>query len=458
MTRALIYCRISSDPQGKRAGVERQMHDCRELANKLGWTVLEGVLEPDNDISAYSGKARPQYRKLLTELQAGRADAVIVWHPDRLYRRLSELEEFIDVVSQHEIAVRTVTAGELDLTTPTGRAMARTAAVWAGHEVEHGIERMNAAKLDAAMKGKYRGGSRPFGFESDGITIRKPEAEAIREATDRVLAGVETRDIATDWRKAGLATAKGGAWQPKAVRQILIRARNAGLIERHGEIVGPAQWEAIVSESHWRGVRAKLMDPSRSTTRTRDRQWLGSGLFFCHCGARVRIGTRGGHEPTYRCKRSDHLARKAAPVDDHISKVMLAYLSREDVTPHLHSTVDVTALQSEANAIRERLDELRRALGSRDIDLRTYKIASEGMEADLAAVEAQLQASAARSPLTGVADAEDVERAWDAAGLPGQRAIIATLVTVTLLPGNRGRIGGGDYFDPDTVDIRPEMG
>lgn len=60
---AAIYARISSDKSGQSAGVERQEADCRALASRLGLTVSHVLV--DNDISAYSGKPRPQYKRLL---------------------------------------------------------------------------------------------------------------------------------------------------------------------------------------------------------------------------------------------------------------------------------------------------------------------------------------------------------------------------------------------------------
>ena len=55
-TRAALYTRISSDPSGQRAGVERQRRDCEAHCAARGWTVVE-VFE-DNDASASSGKPR----------------------------------------------------------------------------------------------------------------------------------------------------------------------------------------------------------------------------------------------------------------------------------------------------------------------------------------------------------------------------------------------------------------
>lgn len=80
--RCAIYCRISLDATGEELGVTRQLEDCKALASSLGWEVLEVYV--DNDISASSGKIRPQYRAMLSAIKAGEIQAVIAWHPVRL--------------------------------------------------------------------------------------------------------------------------------------------------------------------------------------------------------------------------------------------------------------------------------------------------------------------------------------------------------------------------------------
>ena len=57
----------------------------------------------------------------MADLGAGTVDGLIVWHPDRLHRSPLELEEFITLVENTGAQVQSVTAGERDLATPTGR-------------------------------------------------------------------------------------------------------------------------------------------------------------------------------------------------------------------------------------------------------------------------------------------------------------------------------------------------
>ena len=53
-----IYARISSDRDGDRLAVERQLADCAQLAGLKRWVVVDRYV--DDDISAYGGKPRPE--------------------------------------------------------------------------------------------------------------------------------------------------------------------------------------------------------------------------------------------------------------------------------------------------------------------------------------------------------------------------------------------------------------
>lgn len=76
--RAGIYTRISWDPDGQRAGVERQRVDCEALCADRGWEIAQYF--EDNDRLAYSGKGRPAYERLLAAVNESRVDAVVTWH------------------------------------------------------------------------------------------------------------------------------------------------------------------------------------------------------------------------------------------------------------------------------------------------------------------------------------------------------------------------------------------
>ena len=211
-----IYCRISDDRTGAGLGVERQRKDCLILAERLGWTVADTY--SDNDISAYSGKRRPQYERLLSDISSGVVTGLLTWHPDRLNRSPLELERLIDILERNGVSVQSVTAGMFDLATPSGRAVARTLGAWARFESEHKSERIKAKKREQALAGAPSGlAHRAYGYTADERRIVPDEARVIRMVMRRLLRGhstVQLRDYLTD---AGAVTTVGNDWTPGGI-------------------------------------------------------------------------------------------------------------------------------------------------------------------------------------------------------------------------------------------------
>ena len=75
-----------------------------------------------------------------------------------------------------------MTAGEFDLCTPEGRLTARIVGSVARKESEDKSRRIRRKHVELAKAGKVSGGGRrPFGFESDRVTIREDEAAPERK-------------------------------------------------------------------------------------------------------------------------------------------------------------------------------------------------------------------------------------------------------------------------------------
>ena len=122
-----IYARISQDRDGMTLGVQRQEDDCRAVLERKGWPF--GGLYVDNDISAYSGKPRPDYKRMLEDVRLGVIDGVVAYDLDRLHRQPIELEEFFKVMDGAGVTHLATASGDVDLANEDDRfkARARTA-------------------------------------------------------------------------------------------------------------------------------------------------------------------------------------------------------------------------------------------------------------------------------------------------------------------------------------------
>ncbi|MFG2636865.1 recombinase family protein [Streptomyces sp. NPDC048362] len=455
---ACIYCRMSEDREGGGLGIDRQREDCEKLAQQLGLTIVR--VYADNDLSAYSGKPRPDYQRMLDAIRNGTHGAVIAWHTDRLHRSPRELEEYIDVCEPRSVQTRTVKAGALDLTTATGRMIARQLGVQARYEVERMIERQRRARDQKVQRGEWSGGPRPYGWKADGITPVPEEIAVIQEVTEAVLAGASIRSLAISLNDRGLLTSTGAQWDGGTLARMLKRPRNAGILQHRGEEAGPAQWDAAVGEPAWRSLRAVLDDPSRIPTASNVRKYLGSGLYLCGvCGRHLTSFTHGNGRPMkYACRKNGCVMRDLVKLDKWVQAHLLQRLQEPDAAdlfaaPEASEAVDVRQAQTDLRAARESLDQLAISFGAGEIDMQEWRVARESARSRKAKAEAILSTAVAVSPLADLLGVPDVEDAWRQRDLPQRRAAIDFAMTVHVLPARSGRQRGGAYWDPDGVRI-----
>jgi DNA invertase Pin-like site-specific DNA recombinase len=458
VTRTAVYTRISSDPSGLRAGVERQRQDCQALADRRGWEVVE-VYE-DNDASATNGKPRPSYQRLLADLGADKLEAVVVWSLDRLHRRPAELEEFIDLADRHRVALASV-AGDINLGTPEGRLHARIMGSVAAHEGDVKRRRVLRKMQELAEQGKANGGgNRPFGYLDNRVEVDQVEAELVREAAARVLAGSSLRSIVADWNRREITTSTGRPWQTGVLRRLLLSARIAGLREHRGAIAGTAVWPAIITPDDHDRLRAVLTDAGRAWHHGSVRSHLLTGFIYCGiCGEKLVARPRSAGVRGYCCS--------SGPPTNGCGKISrLAELVEAEVTGRVLVALDspgfTAALQrAQGDDHRERLllDRLRVDQASLDqlaVDHVTRIIGRSEWLAARAVLEGRLEAARrdlartvgshtlATLPSGGAA----LRKAWAAADLDWRRAVLGAVVErVTLQPARRGI----NKFDPSKI-------
>ncbi|MFP5320611.1 MAG: recombinase family protein, partial [Acidimicrobiia bacterium] len=327
MTNAAAYVRISQDREGEGLGVARQQQDCMSFISKHGWELTEVYV--DNDVSAFSGRCRPGYERLMADIRAGTVDAVVAWHPDRLHRSPRELEDFIETIERTRTTVATVTAGDYDLSTPDGRLMARIVGSVARKESEDKSRRLRRKHQELAERGKLSGGGRrPFGFEADRVTLRDDEADLIRDAAQRVLAGESLMSVINDWNERGVATVTGAHWSTTTLKRLLRSGRISGQREHNGRIVAEAQWPAIITPEQTQALRAILDDRSRDRSTREPRSYLLSGFVWCgRCRTRMTTRPTGRGVPRYICAKSrggcGRCGIAAEGLESHISDEIL---------------------------------------------------------------------------------------------------------------------------------------
>lgn len=442
------------------------------MAERNGWSVIDVFC--DNDVSAYRGKPRPEYQRLLDAIVRGVIDVVVVWHTDRLHRSPVELEHYINTCEPRAVATHTVQAGLLDLTTPSGRFGARVHGAVSSHESEHKGARQRAkAAHDAANGLPFPGGRRAFGYEADGLTLIAREAELVPAIYERFLASRSLLGVVRWLNAQGVPTTRGKPWASNTVSAVLrnpkymgVRGMRPVINTRTGtrspfyEEMGRGSWPALVSEETWRAVLKILKDPDRRTNKIGTaRKYLLGGLAECWCGAKVKCGrdnVRYAGEHYVRCSVSPHLHRRGQYIADYVVEQVWVRLRDPDAREVLlaqAADVDVAAAVRDAEVIRGRLDELAADYASGEMSRAEYQAARAAGRTRLDELDTVIASAGSADPvLRFIESGLDPADAWDELGLDGQRAVIDRLVRIRILPGKGGR-PGGRRFDPESVEL-----
>lgn len=172
--RAALYARVSTHDQKTLPMQNRAM---REYAARRGWTVAMQVKEVATGATQREGR-----EKLLEAARRREIDGVLVWRLDRWGRSVADLLATLQELEHLGVGFVSLTEA-LDLTTPSGRAMAGLLAVFAAFEREILQERVRAGLTHARQNGKRLG---------------RPQTAALQSGPVRKLyrAGVSKAEIA----------------------------------------------------------------------------------------------------------------------------------------------------------------------------------------------------------------------------------------------------------------------
>lgn len=354
---AIVYSRISKY-QGRdelAPGVEDQTDDGIREAERRGWNVVEVI--KDSDESAFEGKFRPGYARLIKLLEDGTAQAVVARGGDRLHRDLAEYLVWEKLVRRKKIATAFYKGTDFDLQTASGRMSSQIVNVIAQAYSETIRENVNRAMERRAIQGlPANTAARPYGYEQDSITIRESEAQLLREGAADLLAGrTSLRALA---EKCGLTHRglKGALLSPRMV------AKRA-----YGGQLFPAVWPPVLDDGTWDSLHV-LLGQSNRPKNSGKRAHLLSGLARCgSCEGRLSVDKERSGERTYRCRNTGctkKVSRQATELEYFVAHVVLEAVSEMGERPASALEEDAAVL-AEIRVLDERLAELEQRISGK---------------------------------------------------------------------------------------------
>jgi DNA invertase Pin-like site-specific DNA recombinase len=166
---AAIYCRVSTATQTHRS----QLKVLREYCERRGWDVLVVVCD-----TASGASMRLAREQLISAARRRDIDAIVCFKLDRWGRSTADLVSSLTELDSCGCSFVSVTDA-IDMTTPSGRALAGMLAVFAGFERDLIRERVQAGLEAAKARGVQLG--RPTTARDKVKEVRALRAEGLTQ-------------------------------------------------------------------------------------------------------------------------------------------------------------------------------------------------------------------------------------------------------------------------------------
>ena len=221
MTKAIGYIRVSTQEQATHGySLDAQTAKLQAYAALYDIELIDIVV--DAGVSAKSLK-REGLQRVLSTLDNGGADAVLIFKLDRLTRSVKDWNVLIEKYFTHKALLSV--SDQIDTRTAAGRLCLNVLMSVAQWERETIGERTSTALQYKKSQGQHIG-SVPYGYESIDKTLAVVESEAAAIALIQELRqqGAKLQAIADELNAQNIATKRGGKWYATSVKNVLERA------------------------------------------------------------------------------------------------------------------------------------------------------------------------------------------------------------------------------------------
>ncbi|MEM9111449.1 MAG: recombinase family protein [Planctomycetota bacterium] len=279
-----------------------------------GWQVID----KQYDDGGFTGgnMERPGLQELLSDIERGAVDVVVVYKVDRLSRSLHDFAQIMKKFEEHEVSFVSVTQ-QFNTTTSMGRLTLNMLLSFAQFEREVTSERIRDKLAATKKKGLWITGQPPLGYKTvDKELVAIPdEAELVRKVFEGYLREASLIELAAQLNKAGYTTRRwlssrnrwhgGTPLIPKYLHRILTNPVYIGKIT-HKDKVWPGKHEPIVPRKLWDQVQQAIDKREKKTRHRWDHPHLLKSKLKTHEGETMSPGAV--HRPG-KVKGQKHLVR-----------------------------------------------------------------------------------------------------------------------------------------------------
>ena len=317
--RCAIYTRKSTDDRVDRDfnSIESQLDICAAYVTcqkHKGWTRVQQSYDDPGQSGATIN--RPALQRLLRDIEAGQIDVVIIYKIDRLTRSLADFIRLIEVLDRYQVSFVSVTQS-FDTSDAMGRLVLNILLTFAQFERELIADRIRDKVGAMKRRGKYTGGTPPYGYDvvDRQLVVNHAEAAVVRHMYKRYLELGCYRALCVELLSAGL---RAKVWTSRTGKVCGGKLASNGLIYHilqspiyvgrvpHKDTSYPGEHEAIIDEATWAAAQALRARRSMFAGNLAPSPNFLLGLFHDSHGRRMVITNSVKNGRRYRYYVSEH--------------------------------------------------------------------------------------------------------------------------------------------------------
>lgn len=412
--RAALYIRLSKEDEsdGPSASVTNQQSLLREFAEQNALAVHDTYID-----DGWSGTDfdRPNFRRMLTDIEAGRVNMVITKDLSRLGRDYILTGHYMErYFPEHAVRYISLLDGVDTGVESSANDITPFRAIMNDMYAKDISKKIKSVKHDKQRKGEFIGGKPVFGYrkhptEKNKIVIDENAAPIVRRVFGLALQGISCRQIAVQLNAEHIPTPAvyagltprhqgvySGKWSSERIADMLknetyignmVQGRSRKISYKSKKCVrqAPEAWliventhEAIIDKETFAKVNRLLA--SRRHTRSRTYDFPLKGLIFCReCGYPLAVINRknaAGEDVLYLICRTYQRFGRAGACTAHtvkektvsdaviakVSEVCRAYSDLAELQnlaeATLNEALNATKQAAEGQALNRRIDNL----------------------------------------------------------------------------------------------------
>jgi DNA invertase Pin-like site-specific DNA recombinase len=267
---------------------------------------------------------RPALQRLLSDIDSGRVQMVVVYKIDRLTRSLADFAKLVERLEKAGSSFVSVTQA-FNTSSSMGRLTLNVLLSFAQFEREVTAERIRDKVAASKRRGLWMGGMLPLGYDRHSdpqmqqLVVNEAEAEQVRtlfqlydelgnlgrveEAAERLGIRSKLRATKTGQRSGGQVLTRG------QIHHLLTNVTYRGLT-KHKDEAFPGLHPAIVDQELWDKVQARMQEASARPRGRRSR--LAAEVVVAEQGDRAGAG-RSARRSDARADRAADGSRRTSP-------------------------------------------------------------------------------------------------------------------------------------------------